>query len=284
MTDLPHTLSPSISTSTVETKPSSLSAANLGRDWSRTIWNVVIWSVLAAALLWSWGPAEMSRWTYLFTDGSNMAQYASGFSHPDFSQWRYYVSEMLVTVNIAVWGTFLSVLLAVPFGILSAHNMVPWTILQPSRRLMDFFRAIHEIVWAVLFVVAVGLGPFAGVMALFIHTTGVLAKLFSEAVEAIDPRPVEGIRATGATKLQEVVYGVIPQVLPLWISYALYRLETNIRSATVLGVIGAGGIGQVLFESIRGFYYPQSAAILLIIVATVMITDVVSQCLRRFVT
>ncbi len=284
MTDLTHTGSPSDPATSAKTAAETRVAANLGRDWSRTVWNVVIWSVLAAALLWSWGPAEMGRWTYLFSDAGNMAQYAAGFSHPDFSQWRYYISEMLVTVNIAVWGTFLSVLLAIPFGILSAHNMVPWYILQPSRRLMDFFRAIHEIVWAVLFVVAVGLGPFAGVMALFIHTTGVLAKLFSEAVEAIDPRPVEGIRATGASKLQEVIYGVIPQVLPLWISYALYRLETNIRSATVLGVIGAGGIGQVLFESIRGFYYPESAAILLIVVATVMITDVVSQFLRRFVT
>ena len=279
-----HPGSPSDPATSARTDAETRVAANLGRDWSRTVWNVVIWSVLAAALLWSWGPAEMGRWTYLFSDAGNMAQYAAGFSHPDFSQWRYYISEMLVTVNIAVWGTFLSVLLAIPFGILSAHNMVPWYILQPSRRLMDFFRAIHEIVWAVLFVVAVGLGPFAGVMALFIHTTGVLAKLFSEAVEAIDPRPVEGIRATGASKLQEVIYGVIPQVLPLWISYALYRLETNIRSATVLGVIGAGGIGQVLFESIRGFYYPESAAILLIVVATVMITDVVSQFLRRFVT
>jgi phosphonate transport system permease protein len=96
-------------------------------------------------------------------------------------------------------------------------------------------------------VVAIGLGPFAGVMALFVHTTGILAKLFSEAVEAIDPRPVEGIRATGASKLQEVVYGVVPQVLPLWISFSLYRFESNVRSATVLGLVGAGGIGQVLF-------------------------------------
>ena len=284
MTDLTHGGEPLSASTRDGTKAASRAAPPIGRDWSRTVWNLVIWSVLAAALVWSWWPAEMGRWTYLFTDGGNMAQYAAGFSQPDFSQWRYYVSEMLVTVNIAVWGTFLSVVLAIPFGILSAHNMVPWYVLQPSRRLMDFFRAIHEIVWAVLFVVAVGLGPFAGVMALFIHTTGVLAKLFSEAVEAIDPRPVEGIRATGASKVQEVIYGVIPQVLPLWISYALYRLETNIRSATVLGVIGAGGIGQVLFESIRGFYYPESAAILLIVVATVMITDVVSQFLRRFVT
>jgi phosphonate transport system permease protein len=146
---------------------------------------------------------------------------------------------------------------------------------------MDFCRAIHEMVFAVLFVVAVGLGPFAGVMALFVHTTGILAKLFSEAVEAIDPRPVEAIRATGASRLQEVVYGVIPQVLPLWMSFALYRFESNVRSATVLGIIGAGGIGQVMFESIRGFYYPQASAMLIVVVLTVTVVDLISQQLRR---
>ena len=133
------------------------------------------------------------RWPFLFTDAGNMLEYASGFTDPNFSQWEFYAREMLVTLQIALWGTFLSLILSVPFGILSARNMVPWWILQPTRRLMDFFRAIHELVWAVLFVVAVGLGPFAGVMALFIHNTGIMAKLFSEAVESIDPRPVEGV-------------------------------------------------------------------------------------------
>jgi phosphonate transport system permease protein len=118
-------------------------------------------------------------------------------------------------------------------------------------------------------------------MALFVHTTGILAKLFSEAVEAIDPRPVEAIRATGASRLQEVVYGVIPQVLPLWMSFALYRFESNVRSATVLGIIGAGGIGQVMFESIRGFYYPQASAMLIVVVLTVTVVDLISQQLRR---
>jgi phosphonate transport system permease protein len=253
------------------------------RDRARTLGNWIILLALAALLAWSWGPSEMDRWTDLFRYGGNMAEYLRGFANPDFSTWRYSVEEMIVTVQIALWGTALSVVLAVPFGILCAHNMVPWWILHPARRLMDFLRAIHEVVWAVLFVTAVGLGPLAGVMALFVHTTGILGKLFSEAVEAIDPRPVEGIRATGATKLQEVVFGVIPQVLPLWMSYALYRFESNVRSATVLGVIGAGGIGQVLFESVRGFYYAQSAAILIVIVVTVIITDIVSQQLRRFV-
>lgn len=257
---------------------------NAGRDWSRSVWNLVILAGVIAALAISWGPSEMGRWTYLFTDSSNMAEYASGFLRPDFTDWRYYLHEMIVTVQIAVWGTFLSLIVSIPFGILCAHNMVPWWVLHPCRRLMDFFRAIHEVVWAVLFVVAVGLGPFAGVMALFIHNTGIMAKLFSEAVESIDPRPVEGIRSTGATRIQEVVFGVIPQVLPLWVSYTLYRLETNVRTATILGVIGAGGIGQVMFESIRGFYYPESSAILIIVVLTVVLTDLLSQQLRKFVT
>jgi phosphonate transport system permease protein len=254
------------------------------RRWSETVWSYVTWAALAIALVWSWGPAEMGRWTYLFTDADNMAQYASGFLSPDFKDWNYYVGEMIVTVQIALWGTVLATILAVPFGILSASNMTPWYIRQPTRRLMDMFRAIHEVVFAVLFVVAVGLGPFAGVMALFIHTTGILAKLFSEAVEAIDPRPVEAIRATGASKLQEVVYGVIPQVLPLWMSYTLYRFESNVRAATILGLIGAGGIGQVMFETIRGFYYSQAAAVLILVVLTVILTDLLSQQLRKRVT
>ncbi|MFN0264513.1 phosphonate ABC transporter, permease protein PhnE [Tepidamorphus sp. 3E244] len=239
------------------------------------------WIVMIGLLGWAYYPAEINRWVYLFIDAGNMAQYAKGFMEPNFRDWRYYLEEMVLTVQIALWGTGLAVLLSIPFGILSSSNIVPWWICQPVRRLMDAFRAINELVFAVLFVVAVGLGPFAGVMALFVHTTGILAKLFSEAVEAIDHRPVEGIRATGASKLQEVIYGVIPQVFPLWISFSLYRFESNVRSATVLGLVGAGGIGQNLFESIRGFYYAETAAIIIIVVVTVTLTDLLSQQLRR---
>jgi len=130
-------------------------------------------------------------------------------------------------------------------------------------------------------VVAVGLGPFAGVLALWVHTTGVLAKLFSEAVEAIDPQPVEGIRATGAHPLHEILYGVIPQVLPLWVSYALYRFESNVRSASVVGMVGAGGIGMVLWDVIRGFQYAQTAAVLVLLAVSVSLIDLVSAQLRK---
>ncbi|WP_421725581.1 phosphonate ABC transporter, permease protein PhnE [Bauldia sp.] len=260
-------------------KPPALPA----RDWGRTAFNLVVWGGLVALLVWGWAPAEMYRVVNLFTDASNMADYASGFLSPSFRDIDYYIEEIILTVQIAIWGTVLAVIASVPFGILSSNNMVPWWVYQPVRRMMDAFRAINELVFAVLFVVAVGLGPFAGVMALFIHTTGVLAKLFSEAVEAIDPRPVEGIRATGASKVQEIVYGVIPQVMPLWLSFSLYRFESNVRSATVLGLVGAGGIGQVLFESIRGFYYAETAAILIVVIITVTIVDLISQQLRKMV-
>jgi phosphonate transport system permease protein len=149
------------------------------------------------------------------------------------------------------------------------------------RRLMDSCRAINEVVFAMLFVVAVGLGPFAGVLALWVHTTGSLAKLFSEAVEAIDPQPVEGIRSTGANALEEIVFGVIPQVMPLWISYSLYRFEANVRSAAVVGMVGAGGIGVVLWDIIRSFQYAETCAVLIILVLTVSAVDLISAYIRK---
>ena len=252
-----------------------------GPDLGRAAYNLLVWGVLLALLVWSFQPVEMFKAVNLITDAGNMASYASAFLSPDFHNWPLYLEEMLLTVQIAIWGTVLAVVLAIPFGILSSENMAPIWVVQPVRRLMDAFRAINELVFAMLFVVAVGLGPFAGVMALFIHTTGILAKLFSEAVEAIDPRPVEGIRATGAGKIQEIVFGVIPQVVPLWVSYSLYRFESNLRSATVLGLVGAGGIGQILWEYIRGFYYAETAAVMIVIVVTVSLLDILSQRLRR---
>ncbi|MEQ9607413.1 MAG: phosphonate ABC transporter, permease protein PhnE [Kiloniellaceae bacterium] len=168
-----------------------------------------------------------------------------------------------------------------PCGLLSSNNIAPVWVVQPMRRLMDACRAINELVFAILFVAAVGLGPFAGVMALFIHNLGVISKLFSEAVEAIDPRPVEAIRATGASRLQQVIYGVIPQVLPLWSSFSLYRFETLVRSATVLGIVGAGGIGFTFYESFRSFQYDRAAAVIVVVVAVVSVIDMLSSQLRK---
>jgi len=250
------------------------------RSLKTSLSSLVGWGVVLAALAWSWKGADM-RPMALIHDSANMAKLARDFFPPDFADWRMYVEEIVVTFQVALWGTFLAVICAVPCAILSSDNIAPWWVYQPMRRLMDACRAINEMVFAMLFVVSVGLGPFAGVLALWVHTTGVLAKLFSEAVEAIDPQPVEGIRATGASILEEVLFGVIPQVIPLWISYSLYRFESNVRSATVLGMVGAGGIGVVLWEMIRGFYFAQTCAIIFFIIVSVTLIDLASQHLRK---
>jgi phosphonate transport system permease protein len=242
--------------------------------------SLLLWGVLLAVLAASWRGADM-RPLDLLRDAGNIAQYASGFFPPNFAEWRYYVAELVVTLQIALWGTALAVVCSVPLALLASCNITPWWVHQPVRRVLDSFRSINEMVFALLFVVAVGLGPFAGVLALWIHTTGVLAKLFSEAVETIDPQPVEGIRATGGHPLAEIAFGVLPQVMPLWISYALYRFESNVRSASVVGMVGAGGIGMVLWDVIRGFQYAQTAAVLILLVVSVSVIDVLSAQVRK---
>jgi phosphonate transport system permease protein len=266
--------------------PAEPSAASLERLRRRAAderpgWlHYAAWALALAVLAWAWRGAEI-RPLDLIKDSANIGTYASDFFPPDFRDWRIYAKEMVITAHIALWGTVLAVLAAVPMGLLCSSNIAPPWIHQPVRRLMDACRAINEMVFAMLFIVAVGLGPFAGVLALAVHTTGTLAKLFAESVEAIDPRPVEGIRATGAHKLVEIVYGVIPQVMPLWLSFTLYRFESNVRSASVVGMVGAGGIGVVLFEVIRSFQYAQTCAVLVILAVSVTLIDMLSATLRK---
>ena len=262
-------------TQTAETFSASARLAQAPRSWTLAL----VAAVLLALLVGSWEGADM-RPMALLRDSQNMAMFLADFFPPNFRDWRVYLHEMVITIQIAVWGTFLAIVLGVPCALLASENITPVWIHQPMRRLMDAFRAVNELVFALLFIVAVGLGPFAGVLALFIATTGTLAKLFSEAVEAIDPQPVEGIRATSASRLEEIVYGVIPQVLPLWISYSLYRFEANVRGASVLGIVGAGGIGQILWEVMRGFQYAETCALLIILVASVSLIDFISARLR----
>lgn len=251
------------------------------RPLGQRMFDILLWGGIALLLIFSFGPAEMSKLPLLFQNSENMRQFGQEFLRPDFSEWRLLVTQMWLTIQIALWGTAIAVLLAVPLGLLGARNVTPSYIQLPIRRLMDALRSIPDLVIGTIFVVAVGLGPFAGVMALALNTGGVLGKLFSEAVESIDPQPVEGIRSTGASALHEIIYGVIPQVVPLWISYTLYRFEANVRSATVVGMVGAGGIGVVLWEVIRGFQYAETCAVMLIIVVTVSAIDMVSARIRK---
>jgi phosphonate transport system permease protein len=242
--------------------------------------DLLVWGGVIVLLILAFGPVELKNFPKLFANSENMREYGADLLKPDFTHWKLFVAQMWLTVQIAMWGTVLAVIIAVPFGLACARNVAPRWLQQPMRFLMNLLRSIPDLVIGTLFIVAVGLGPFAGVMALALNTGGVLAKLFSEAVESIDKGPVEGVRATGATPLQEVVWGVIPQVAPLWTSYALYRFESNSRSATVLGLIGAGGIGQLLFESLNAFDYGQVSAIVIVIVVAVSLIDLLSQAMR----
>ena len=191
----------------------------------------------------------------------------------------------------SLWDTLLIAYLGTLFGALGGFLLcfMASTNLAPSRahvflarRALEFFRSVPEIVFAMIFVAAFGLGALAGVLALSIHTMGALGKLFSDAVENIDMKPVDGLIATGATWWETNRYAVLPQVLPNFTSYVLWRFENNVRGASVMGLVGAGGIGQDLMEYIRKFYYSDISALLVLIVSLVVIIDILTGRLRHF--
>ncbi|MEO0434462.1 MAG: phosphonate ABC transporter, permease protein PhnE [Cyanobacteria bacterium J06656_5] len=241
----------------------------------------IVWLLVAIAVLIYAGQKSDLSFVELVQGGGNMAEYISRYFPPDFTDWKFYLSDILETIGMGIWGTLVAAIVAVPLAILAAENLAPVWIVFITRRFLDAMRAINEVVFALIFVVAVGLGPFAGVLALFVHTAGTLGKLFSEAIEAIDPGPVEGIRSTGASKLQEIIFGVIPQVIPLWTSFTLYRFEANVRAASVLGIVGAGGIGVSLYQSFRAFKYGKVSAILIILILAVGLIDTASSKIRQ---
>ncbi|MGA0604180.1 phosphonate ABC transporter, permease protein PhnE [Caulobacter sp. KR2-114] len=240
----------------------------------------VIWGGVAAILLLSFRSAEVEKFGALFAGSDNMQRFGAEFIRPNFGQIGDYVAKMWLTIQMALWGTFLAIIVAIPMGLAGAKNVAPAWLQFPVRRVLDVLRAVPDLVVGSIFVAAVGLGPFAGVMAIAVNTGGVLGKLFAEAVESIERGPVEGVRATGATPLHEIVWAVIPQVAPLWTSYALYRFESSARSATVLGLIGAGGIGQAMFDSINSYSFDQTSAIVIVIAVAVSGIDLLSQVIR----
>jgi len=200
---------------------------------------------------------------------------------PDLRVLPAAVAGAVTTVEIALLGTAVAAVLALPLGFVSARNVAAPPIFHAARAALNFLRSVDTLVYALVFVAAVGLGPFPGVLAVIAYTTTSLAKLYSEAIEGIERGPVDAITATGATRLQVLRFGVLPQVLPLFLSYVLYRLETNIRAATVLGFVGAGGIGFYLQTYLRLIDYPAASTVLLVTVAMVIAVDFVSSRLRQ---
>jgi phosphonate transport system permease protein len=211
--------------------------------------------------------------------------HVASFRH-DVAEWYWnlggWLKLLIDTILIAYLATLAGAVGAFAASFYAAANLSPAAPVRFAvKRLMEFCRTVPDIVFALLFVAAFGLGPLPGVLAIAIHTFGALGKLFTELIENIDMKPVEGVRSTGANFLETVRYAAVPQVLSGFASYALLRFEINVRSGTVIGLVGAGGIGQDLFVAIRKFYYTDVSAILLMIIITVALIDVVTQHVRH---
>ncbi|MBR0840634.1 phosphonate ABC transporter, permease protein PhnE [Bradyrhizobium liaoningense] len=249
-------------------------------------------ALFAAALALAAIGAEVNLRT-LFTYFGNFVSYFDRILTLDSGQrvwtdvgewlwgWRKWLKMLGETLLISYVGTLIGAIFAFALNFFAAENTSPAPWLRfVVRRLLEFARTVPGIVFALIFVIAFGLGPMAGVLAIAIHSTGALGKLFSEIVENADMKPVEGIRSTGASWLSCMRFAVVPQVTAGYASYALLRFEINVREASVMGFVGAGGIGQELVVAIRKFYYSDVSAILLTIIVTVFIIDITTGWLR----
>ena len=234
-----------------------------------------------SALIWMCIDMDITPETFLSGFG-NLNRFLGGMFPPnDGGDLPRILDALLQTFGMAFAGTFLAVLAAIPLGLIGAKNIVSF---GPThfliRRTFDFFRGIPALIWALILVSAFGLGPLAGVIALALADTPVLSKLYAEALENIDKKQGEALRAAGAGRLRVIRYGVLPQVMPVMMSQALYYLESNFRNAAILGVVGAGGIGFELEERIRLFAFDQVAYIILLYMVAVAILDTISSRLR----
>jgi len=218
-----------------------------------------------------------------FADGGPaLWQLATEMVPPDFSRWPHWVVPLRDTLAMSVAGTALTVLLSLPLALLAAPNTAPNAlVLRAARTLLAAFRSVPEIILGILFVAAVGFGALPGVLALALHSTGMVAKFFAEAIEHVDPKPLEAAQAAGASPLQVVTHAVLPQVLPQLADITIYRWEYHFRASAVLGIVGAGGIGFELMAALRLIQYDQVAAILLAVLGCVLVVDGIGAALRR---
>ena len=200
---------------------------------------------------------------------------------PDFSNFKSLALSMLETIEIGMMGTLLAIILSIPMALLSARNITPsYSAYVISRAITIFFRALPEFIVAMILVIAIGFGAIPGILALGFHTMGFLAKFYAEAIEHIDHNPLNALDSMGASRLQVLAFGVIPQILPSFIGNNFYILDRNIRMATMLGIVGAGGIGYELQSAFRMFEYERVSAIIILIFVTIFAIDKISAIIR----
>ena len=200
---------------------------------------------------------------------------------PDFSNFKELLYSMIETIEIAILGTFIAIILSIPLALFSAKNISPNIFIFLFARIITvFFRAVPEFIIAMILVIAIGFGAMPGVLALGIHTMGFLAKFYAEDIEHVNKGPIEALKSSGASKGQIICFAVIPQIIPSFVANNLYILDRNIRMATMLGIVGAGGIGYELQSAFRMFEYPKVSAIIIIIFITIFLIDNLSSFIR----
>jgi phosphonate transport system permease protein len=232
-------------------------------------------------------PPSANDPTYIWeVSAVQTAQVGSPHLSDDF---KLIVEQMIVTIFIGMMATLFGIVFAVPVSFLASRNLMsasPITIgiYYVTRAILNIIRSIEPLIWAIVMIIVVGLGPFAGILALTLHSIAALGKLYSESIESIDSGPIEAIQATGANWLQTVIFAVVPQIIPPFVSFTIYRWDINVRMSTIIGMVGGGGIGFILVQFIRLLDYRSAGMAVWLIAITVAILDYVSAEIRaRFV-
>ena len=249
---------------------------------SQWTWKTYLFiSTLIASLIFVTIDLEIN-FIELFSDSSKyFGDIFNRMLPPDFSNLNNLILAMFETIEIAFLGTFIAIALSIPVGLFSARNLAPnYFVFLIARIITIFFRAIPEFIIAMILVIAVGFGAIPGVLALGLHTMGFLAKFYAEDIEHVNKGPIEALKSSGASKRQIISFAVIPQIIPSFVANNLYILDRNIRMATMLGIVGAGGIGYELQSSFRMFEYQKVSAIIIIIFATIFLIDHLSSFIR----
>ncbi|MBM3527192.1 MAG: phosphonate ABC transporter, permease protein PhnE [Alphaproteobacteria bacterium] len=229
--------------------------------------------------LWLTGFFDAQR---LIEGGPALGQLASEMVPPDFSRWRAWVGPLVDTLAMSIAGTALAIVISLPLALLAAPNTSPnFAVSQSCRLILSALRSVPELIMGIVFVAAVGFGALPGVLALALHSTGMVGKFYAEAIEHVDPRPLEAARAAGASRFQVITHAVLPQVLPQLADITIYRWEYHFRASTVLGIVGAGGIGFELIAALRVIRYDQVSAILITILLCVVVVDSLGAWLRK---
>jgi phosphonate transport system permease protein len=246
----------------------------------RSVWPRVAAVALAVYVVYACAQLDVS-WERVETGLENASRFFGRLFPPNFERWELLVKGLAESLQIAVLASTLGILLALPLGLLGARNLMPAWVSWPARAIVVVARSLHPVIVAILFVKAVGFGALAGILALTVASIGFIGKLFTEAIEEISLKQVEAVRATGAPFFSVLAYGVLPQVFSRFIGFATYQLDSNLRNSTMVGIVGAGGIGGTLFAAFQRFDYDFVCAILIAIISLIMLGELFATAVRK---